>query len=51
LSTLWDSDNWGWSGAQVDAKYRFFNKFMPPVIDGGEIVLPNYSGGVLIVGQ
>jgi hypothetical protein len=51
LTKLWDSDDWGWSGAQVDAKYRFFNKFMPPVIDGGEIILPNYAGGVLIIGQ
>jgi hypothetical protein len=51
LQKLWDSDDWGWSGAQVDAKYRFFNKFMPPVIDGGEIILPNYAGGVLIIGQ
>jgi hypothetical protein len=51
LTKLWDSDNWGWSGQQVDAKYRFFNKFMPPVIDGGEIILPNYAGGVLIIGQ
>jgi hypothetical protein len=49
LTKLWDSDDWGWSGAQVDAKYRFFNKFMPPVIDGGEIILPNYAGGVLII--
>lgn len=48
LTKLWDSDDWGWSGVQVDAKYRFFNKFMPPVIDGGEIILPNYAGGVLI---
>lgn len=51
LPKLWDSDDWGWSGAQVDAKYRFFNKFMPPLIDGGEIILPNYAGGVLIIGQ
>ena len=51
LTKLWDSDDWGWSGAQVEAKYRFFNKFMPPVIDGGEIILPNYAGGVLIIGQ
>lgn len=51
LKKLWDSDDWGWSGTQVDAKYRFFNKFMPPVIDGGEIILPNYAGGVLIIGQ
>lgn len=48
LQKLWDSDDWGWSGNQDDAKYRFFNKFMPPVIDGGEIILPNYAGGVLI---
>ncbi len=51
LSKLWDSDDWGWSGTQDAAKYRFFNKFMPPVIDGGEIILPNYSGGVLILAQ
>jgi hypothetical protein len=51
LPKLWDSDDWGWSGGQVDAKYRFFNKFMPPVITGGEIILPNYAGGVLIIGQ
>jgi hypothetical protein len=51
IPKLWDSDDWGWSGAQEDAKYRFYNKFMPPVIDGGEIILPNYAGGVLIVGQ
>ena len=51
LPKLWDSDNWGWSGAQDDAKYRFYNKFMPPVIDGGEIILPNYSGGVLVISQ
>lgn len=51
FTKLWDSDDWGWSGAQVDAKYRFFTKFMPPVIDGGEIILPNYAGGVLIISQ
>jgi hypothetical protein len=51
LPKLWDSDDWGWSGAQEDAKYRFFNKFMPPIIDGGEIILPNYAGGVLIIDQ
>jgi hypothetical protein len=49
LTKLWDSDDWGWSGAQVGANYRFFNKFMPPVIDGGEIILPNYAGGVLMI--
>jgi hypothetical protein len=51
LAKLWDSDDWGWSGAQEQASYRFFNKFMPPVIDGGEIILPNYAGGVLLITQ
>jgi hypothetical protein len=49
LKKLWDSDDWGWSGNNLDSKYRLFNKFMPPMIDGGEIILPNYSGGVLIM--
>jgi hypothetical protein len=48
LKKLWDSDDWGWSGNYAQAKYWLFNKFMPPVIDGGEIILPNYHGGVLI---
>lgn len=48
LKKLWDSDDWGWSGDNPQAKYWLFNKFMPPVIDGGEIILPNYHGGVLI---
>jgi hypothetical protein len=49
LVKLWDSDDWAWSGVNPDAKYHFFNKFMPPLIDGGEIILPNYNGGVLII--
>jgi hypothetical protein len=49
LIKLWDSDDWAWSGNNPDAKYHFFNKFMPPLIDGGEIILPNYNGGVLII--
>jgi hypothetical protein len=40
LKVLWDSQQWGIS--------YIFNKFMPPVIDGDEIVLPDYSGSVLI---
>ena len=54
LTKLWDSDDWGWSNTQPGQpfpKYKLFNKFMPPVIDGGEIILPDYSGGVLILGQ
>ena len=38
LKVLWDSQNWG---------IQFlFNKFDPPVIDGGQIYVPNYNGGV-----
>jgi hypothetical protein len=38
LKVLWDSQRWG---VQV-----LFDKFDPPVIDGGQIYVPNYNGGV-----
>jgi len=38
LKVLWDSQRWG--------VQFLFNKFDPPVIDGGQIYVPNYSGGV-----
>jgi hypothetical protein len=38
LKVLWDSQNW--------AIQFLFNKFDPPVIDGGQIYVPNYNGGV-----
>jgi hypothetical protein len=38
LSVLWDSQRWG--------VQFLFNKFDPPVIDGGQIYVPNYNGGV-----
>jgi hypothetical protein len=38
LRVLWDSQRWGVS--------FLFNKFNPPVIDGGQIYVPNYNGGV-----
>ncbi|HET6411525.1 MAG TPA: hypothetical protein VFG53_05665 [Anaeromyxobacter sp.] len=38
LKVLWDSQDWG-----IQFK---FNKFDPPVIDGGEIFVANYNGGV-----
>lgn len=38
LKVLWDSQQWGIP--------FLFNKFDPPVIDGGEIYVPNYNGGV-----
>jgi hypothetical protein len=38
LKVLWDSQAWALSFA--------FNKFDPAVIDGGQIYVPNYNGGV-----
>lgn len=38
LAVLWDSERW--------AVQYLYNKFDPPVIDGGEIYVPNYNGGV-----
>jgi hypothetical protein len=35
---LWDSQAWN--------VQFLFNKFDPPVIDGGQIYVPNYNGGV-----
>jgi len=38
LKVLWDSERWN---------IQFlYNKFDPPVIDGGQIYVPNYNGGV-----
>ena len=38
LRVLWDS--------QAEGIPFLFNKFNPPVIDGGQIYVPNYNGGV-----
>lgn len=38
LKVLWDSQSF--------AIQFLFNKFNPPVIDGGQIYVPNYNGGV-----
>jgi hypothetical protein len=38
LKVLWDSQRWA-------IEFRF-NKFNPPLVDGGEIFVPNYNGGV-----
>lgn len=38
LKVLWDSQRFGLA--------FLFNKFNPPVIDGGQIFVPNYNGGV-----
>jgi hypothetical protein len=38
LKVLWDSQRWGVT--------FLFNKFNPPVVDGGQIYVPNYNGGV-----
>lgn len=38
LKVLWDSQRWG--------VQFLFNKFDPPIIDGGQIYVSNYNGGV-----
>jgi hypothetical protein len=38
LKVLWDSQRF--------AVQFLFNKFNPPVIDGGQVYVPNYNGGV-----
>jgi hypothetical protein len=38
LKVLWDSQRWG--------VQFLYNKFDPPVIDGGQIFVANYNGGV-----
>ena len=38
LQVLWDSQKWN--------VQFLYNKFNPPVIDGGQIYVPNYNGGV-----
>ena len=38
LKVLWDSERF--------AITFLFNKFDPPVIDGGQIYVPNYNGGL-----
>jgi hypothetical protein len=43
LKVLWDSQQWN---------IQFlFNKFNPPLIDGGQIYVPNYNGGVDLYAQ
>jgi hypothetical protein len=38
LAVLWDSQQWGIT--------FLFNKFDPPIVDGGQVYVPNYNGGV-----
>jgi hypothetical protein len=38
LQVRWDSQQWNIP--------FLFNKFNPPVIDGGQVYVPNYDGGV-----
>ena len=28
-----------------------FNKFLPPIVDGGQVYVPNYNGGVDVYAQ
>ena len=38
IPAIWDSQTWGIN--------FIYNKFIPPVIWGGQVYVPNYSGGV-----
>jgi hypothetical protein len=40
LAVLWDSQSWGIAFTM--------NKFLPPVIDGGAIIVPDFGGRVLV---
>lgn len=43
IPVLWDSQQWGLTFT--------FNKFLPPVVDGGQVYVANYSGGVDVYAQ
>jgi hypothetical protein len=38
IPVLWDSQQWN--------VQFLFNKFNPPIVDGGQVYVPNYNGGV-----
>ena len=42
IQKLWDSQDWGIT--------FLFNKFDPPIVDGGKLFVPNYAGGVDVYG-
>lgn len=42
IPVLWDSQRWNIN--------FIYNKFNPPLIDGGQIYVPNYNGGVDVYG-
>jgi hypothetical protein len=42
IPVLWDSQQWGIA--------FLYNKFNPPIVDGGQIYVPNYNGGVDVYG-
>jgi hypothetical protein len=43
IPVLWDSERWA-----IAFKY---NKFSTPIVDGGQVYVPNYNGGVDVYGQ
>jgi hypothetical protein len=43
IPVLWDSERWGIAFV--------FNKFMPPIVDGGQVYVANYNGGVDVYAQ
>ena len=43
IPVLWDSQQFGLAFV--------FNKFLPPIVDGGQVYVANYNGGVDVYGQ
>ncbi len=41
IPVLWDSQAWGWNVV--------FNKFMPPLVWGGQVIYPNFAGSVEVL--
>ena len=49
MPTLWDSGDWG-AHTNTSQWYCMMDKFLPPVVDGGEVIYPCYDGRVFILG-
>jgi outer membrane protein assembly factor BamB len=43
IPVLWDSEK--------ENIQFLFNKFLPPIVDGGQVYVPNYNGGVDVYAQ
>jgi hypothetical protein len=48
MPTLWDSGNWG-AHDPNSQWYCMMDKFLPPIVDAGEIIEPCYDGRVMVL--